>query len=225
MFLRAMVQTVVFVVVMGALLLIPAGDWRWPQAWLFLIQMTANSVVFCAWLARTDPALLEARLSGPTAKGQAAWDRVFILTVMSGFLSWLVLMALDARRFGWSNLGLWPQIAGAILTQACFLLVWPVFRVNSFAAPQVRHQAERGQRVVSEGPYRWVRHPMYSAAILYFLGVPLQLGSGWGLACAPLFIAAMGVRAIGEERVLRRALDGYDDYARRVRFRFVPGVW
>ena len=69
-----------------------------------------------------------------------------------------------------------------------------------------------------------MRHPKYSAAILYFLGVPLQLGSRWGLACAPLFIAAMGARAVGEERMLRRALEGYDDYARRVKFRFIPGA-
>jgi protein-S-isoprenylcysteine O-methyltransferase Ste14 len=225
MFIRAMVQTAAFMVVMGALLLVPAGDGRWPQAWIFLAMMAANSVVFCAWLARSDPALLEARLSGPVAKGQAAWDRAFILGVMGGFLAWLVLMGLDARRFGWSHVPLPLQAAGAALTQGCFLLVWPVFRANSFAAPQVRLQAERGQQVATGGPYRFVRHPMYSAAILYFLGVPLQLGSWWGLACAPLFIAAMGVRAVGEERMLRRLLEGYDDYARRVKFRFIPGVW
>jgi len=225
MFLRAMVQTVGFVAVMGALLFIPTGDWLWTEAWWFLAQMAVNSVVFCAWLARTDPALLEARLSGPVAKGQAAWDRMFILGVMAAFMTWLALIGLDARRFHWSEVPTPAEVVGAMLTQACFLLVWPVFAANSFAAPQVRHQAERGQRVASSGPYRFVRHPMYSAAILYFIGVPLQLGSWFGLACAPFFVAAMGARAIGEERMLMRELDGYEDYANRVRFRFVPGLW
>jgi len=225
MFLRAMVQTGIFVAAMGGLLFLAAGDPRWPQAWIFLAMMAANSVVFCAWLARSDPALLEARLSGPVKPGQARWDQLFIIGLMACFLAWLVLSGLDARRFGWSQVPLWGQVAGGVLTQACFLLVWPVFRANSFAAPQVRHQAERGQHVVSEGPYRLVRHPMYSAAMFYFLGAPLLLGSGWGLACAPLFIAAMGARAVGEEQMLRRALDGYEAYMRKVRFRLVPGVW
>jgi protein-S-isoprenylcysteine O-methyltransferase Ste14 len=114
---------------------------------------------------------------------------------------------------------------GAGLIALCMVLVWRVFRHNSFAAPQVRIQAERGQQVVTSGPYRIVRHPMYAAALLYFLGLPLLLGSWWGLLAVPFFTVAFGARAVGEERMLRQELPGYDDYARRVRFRLVPGLW
>jgi protein-S-isoprenylcysteine O-methyltransferase Ste14 len=100
-----------------------------------------------------------------------------------------------------------------------------VFRYNSFAAPQVRIQSDRGQHVVTEGPYRVVRHPMYAAAVFYFVGAPLLLGSWWGLLAVPFYVAGIGGRAVGEERMLRQALPGYDDYARRVRFRLIPGLW
>ena len=115
MFLRAMVQTMAFTAIMGALLFIPTGDWLWTEAWWFLAQMAVNSVVFCAWLARTDPALLEARLSGPVAKGQAAWDRMFILGVMAAFMTWLALIGLDARRFHWSEVPTPAEVVGAVL--------------------------------------------------------------------------------------------------------------
>lgn len=122
-------------------------------------------------------------------------------------------------------LPIWAQGLGAVLVAVCMILVWLVFRANSFAAPQVRIQTERGQVVVTTGPYRVVRHPMYAAAIVYFLGVPLLLGSRWALLPVPLFIAAFGARAIGEERMLRQSFPGYTAYADRVRFRFIPGVW
>jgi protein-S-isoprenylcysteine O-methyltransferase Ste14 len=225
MFQRAMSQMALLIAAMGALLFVPTGDWGWVEAWAFLAMIAINAAAMCAWLARRDPGLLEARLSGPTSEDQAPWDKLFMLVLMGAFMAWLAVMGLDARRFSWSHVPGRVEILGAVLTQICFLLVWPVFAANSFPAPQVRLQAERSQAVVSRGPYRVVRHPMYAAAIFFFIGVPLQLGSWVGLACAPLFIVALGVRAIGEERMLMRQLDGYEAYANRVRFRFVPGLW
>lgn len=100
-----------------------------------------------------------------------------------------------------------------------------VFRENSFAAPVVKLQAERAQRVISTGPYAHVRHPMYSGMMLFFAGVPLLLGSWWGLAMTPLFLALFAVRIRIEERTLREGLPDYADYAARVRYRLLPGVW
>jgi protein-S-isoprenylcysteine O-methyltransferase Ste14 len=105
------------------------------------------------------------------------------------------------------------------------VVVWQTFRFNTFAAPQVRVQAARAHRVVTDGPYRIVRHPMYAGAMLYLLGRPLLLGSWCGVVAVPLLIAGMAPRAVGEERMLRRELSGYDEYTRRVRFRLIPGVW
>jgi protein-S-isoprenylcysteine O-methyltransferase Ste14 len=103
-------------------------------------------------------------------------------------------------------------------------IMW-VFRENSFAAPVVKMQTERDHRVVSSGPYAFVRHPMYSGIMLFFVGLPLLLGSWWGIAFAPLFFVLFAVRTGIEERALTAGLSGYADYAARVRYRLFPGLW
>ncbi len=200
-----LVQTVLWLIALGAMIFAAAGDWFWPQGWIFLVEVAIASLVIGYWLFRHDPALLETRLSRPFHRDQKPWDRVFLAVTLIVYLAWLVLMALDARRFGWSNVPLWTEALGASLIALCMILVWEVFRYNSFAAPQVRTQTERGQVVVTGGPYAIVRHPMYASAILYFVGAPLLLGSWWGLLPVPVFIVALGARAVGEERMLRQA--------------------
>jgi len=137
----------------------------------------------------------------------------------------MVLIALDARRFGWSHVPLWAQALGAVLIPLGMVLVWQTFRFNTFAAPQVRVQAARAHQVVTDGPYRVVRHPMYAGGMLWLLGMPLLLGSWWGVVAVPLLVAGMALRAVGEERMLRRELSCCDEHARRVRFRLLPGIW
>ena len=110
----------------------------------------------------------------------------------------------------------------AMLLLTTGFIMW-VMRENSFAAPVVKVQTERGHRVV-HGPYAWVRHPMYSGAMLFFVGVPLLLGSWWGVAMSPLFVVLFAIRSGIEERALIAGLPGYADY-RRVRYRLVPGLW
>jgi protein-S-isoprenylcysteine O-methyltransferase Ste14 len=221
---RALVESALWLGALAVLLFGAAGDWNWTQAWVYLAESVASGVVLCWWLARRDPALLQARMSR-FHPDQKPWDRVFLVGLMVAFVLWLVLIALDARRFCWSSVPLAAQVLGALLILLCMVLVWRVFAANSFAVPQVRTQQGRGQKVITDGPYRVVRHPMYAAATFYFLGVPLLLGSWWGLLPIPLFMAAFGARAVAEEHMLRQALAGYDDYARRVPFRLIPGVW
>lgn len=221
---RTLVRSAFWLIAMAVVLFCTSGGWDWPQAWVFLAESAISAVWIGSWLAHHDPALLQARLSG-FHPDQKLWDRVFMAGAFAAFVLWLALIALDARRFGWSAAPLAVQGLGSALIAGCMVLVWLVFRSNSFAAPQVRMQAERGQHVVTEGPYRIVRHPMYAAALLYFLGVPLLLGSWWGLLPVPLFVAALGARTLGEESMLRQAFPDYEDYARRVKFRLLPGVW
>jgi protein-S-isoprenylcysteine O-methyltransferase Ste14 len=176
------------------------------------------------WLAEVDPALLAERMRPMMQKHQPAADKKFMLVFGAAALAWFVAIGLD-RRWHVSDMSFALQALGlAMLLLSAGWTMW-VMRENSFAAPVIKLQAERGHRVISTGPYAWVRHPMYSGAVLYFAGVALLLGSWWGVAMAPLFAVLFAVRAGIEERALVAGLPNYADYAARVRYRLVPGLW
>lgn len=223
--LRMVVQTSAWLVFLAALLFLGAGTWRWPQAWIFLAEVALTSFALGCWLVRHDPALLGSRLSLPTHLGPQLWDRVFVVCAGLTYHAWMLLLALDGGRYHWSAVPLSVEALGAFLIALCMALVWRIFRVNTFAAPQLRIQPERGHHVIAEGPYARVRHPMYAAALLYFAGTALLLGSYGGLLILPLAAFGFALRAVGEERMLARDLPGYTSYAKRVRYRFCPGLW
>ncbi|MCK1734252.1 isoprenylcysteine carboxylmethyltransferase family protein [Bradyrhizobium sp. 138] len=224
MIVRLLLQNTIFVVGMGALLFASAGTLRWPSAWVFLATSTLLGPLCGWWLYRIDPALLAERLRPVLQKDQPAADKVFMSVFIVAMLAWLVLIGID-RRMQWSDMPVALQVVGFALFLLSTLFTLWVFRENSFAAPVVKLQAERAQRVISTGPYAHVRHPMYSGMVLFFTGMPLLLGSWWGLAMMPLFIGLFAVRIPIEERTLREGLPGYTDYAARVRYRLMPGVW
>jgi protein-S-isoprenylcysteine O-methyltransferase Ste14 len=222
---RLIVQTSVWIAIMGLLLFVAAGNWLWAQAWAYLAIFVLGSIGFSAWLLRRDPALLASRLGPLMQRGQPLWDRAFVLIFIFVWLGWLVVMGLDAQRWRTSSMPVWLNVLGGALVVGGFLATVMVFRENSFAAPVVRVQTERAHRVIDTGPYAMVRHPMYAAALLYLVGMPLLLGSWYGLLVLPLFILGLAPRAVFEERLLKRDLPGYQDYMRRVRYRLIPGVW
>lgn len=222
---RMLIQTTAWLAMMAGLLFLAAGDWRWPQAWLLVAELAVTIFALNFWLLRHDPALLASRLSNPLRHNQRPWDRLFLLAAGLLFIAVIVLSALDASRFGWSHVPPSAQLAGAVLIALAMFACWLTFRANTFAAPQLRVQPDRQHHVVTEGPYRLVRHPMCAGALLLFVGIPLLLGSWWGLLIAPVIAIAIGIRAVGEERMLRQALPGYDRYAQQVRFRLFPGLW
>jgi protein-S-isoprenylcysteine O-methyltransferase Ste14 len=207
------------------LLFLPAGTFAWPQGWVFLAIFTFCSFTIGLWLQRTDPRLLAARMASPLSPEQRPRDRAIIAAFMALFVVWVVFMPLDAKRFGWSHMPAWLEAVGAVLVVVSFWGNVGVLRANSFAAVNVLVQAERGQTVISTGPYAVVRHPMYAYALLLLLGIPLLLGSLWGLAWLPLLLALLVARLLGEEALLREGLAGYRDYAGRVRYRLIPGIW
>src|SRR5262245_43235751 len=210
---------------MGCLLFLGAGKWQWTQAWAFLAIFAVGSIAFGAWFLRRDPVLLASRLGPLVQRGQPKWDRIFVPTFIVIWCGWLVLMALDAQRWHTSDVPRSLNVLGGALVIAGFLATARVLRENTFAAPVVRVQVERGQRVVDTGPYAVVRHPMYASALLYLVGMPLLLGSWYGLLIVPLMVAGMAPRAVFEERLLEREVPGYADYMTRVRYRLIPGVW
>jgi protein-S-isoprenylcysteine O-methyltransferase Ste14 len=221
---RLLLQTLIWTVAMGALLFVPAGTLHWPAAWAFLATIGIFGLAGGLWLAKTDPALLAERMRPMMQNDQPAADKKFMLAFGFVALIWFLAIGLD-HRYHASDVPLALQALGwTMLVLSTGFIMW-VMRENSFAAPVVKLQTERGHRVVSTGPYAWVRHPMYSGTVLFFIGAPLLLGSWWGLAMSPLFILLFAVRAGIEERALLAGLPGYADYAARVRYRLVPGLW
>ncbi len=137
----------------------------------------------------------------------------------------MAFMAADAARWQWSNMPPSIQWAGAVPLLLAIAFMYWVMRTNSYAAPVVKIQKERGQTVITAGPYRIVRHPLYLGALFYFAATSLVLGSWWGLAAVPVVGLALAIRIGVEEKALREGLQGYDDYACRVRWRLIPFIW
>ena len=221
---RLLLQNTVLTAGMGALLFAVAGTLHWSGAWVLLVTSVVLGPLCGWWLYHIDPALLAERLRPVLQRDQPAADKVFMVVFIVAMLGWLVAMGLDRRHLA-SHMTIAWQVLGFVLFLASTLFTLWVFRENSFAAPVVKLQTERAQRVISTGPYAHVRHPMYSGMILFFASVPLILGSWWGLAIAPLFLALLAARIRIEERTLIAGLPGYADYAARVRYRLLPGLW
>ncbi|MGX5803734.1 methyltransferase family protein [Bradyrhizobium sp. Arg314] len=221
---RLVLQTFVWFGFMGALLFVSAGTLRWSGAWVYLVLMVGLSLTLGVTLAQRDPGLMNERLSPPIQRGQAAADKILLSILLIGIFAWQVLMGLDFR-FGWSAVPLWLQVVGAIVLLFSIWICYLTMMENSFAAPVVKIQDERGQKVITTGPYGYVRHPMYAGAIFFFAGTALLLASWWGLASVLVFIVLLGIRTFIEEKTLRTGLQGYDDYAARVRYKLIPMVW
>ena len=218
-------QIVGLFVVFALALFIPAGTIAWPAGWIFLVLFFGFVVTISLWLLKYDPGLLKERMSGTIQADQKAWDKVFIVLTSVLFLAWLILMPLDAVRFHWSQMPIWLQGVGAIVLLYSFYLFYLTFRENSYLSPVVRTQSDRGQTVVSTGPYHYVRHPMYAGFVLFTLGTTLLLGSWYGLLVGLILVSMVARRAVLEERMLQEELQGYETYMAQVKYRLIPHVW
>jgi len=225
MLVKLLIQTVLWQGVLAILLFFPAGTIIWAGAWIFLIETFVVGVVLGLCLARHDPALVKERLRPPIQKGQSIQDKLVTGILVVLYLGWFVFMALDAVRFKWSSVPIWLQGPGALgILVACYIS-YLTLRENTFAAPVVKIQKERAHTVITSGPYRYVRHPMYAGMIFYLFGAPLLLGSWWGLLWGCVLLGVFAIRIQIEEGTLRRELPGYNEYTARVRYRLVPRVW
>lgn len=222
---RLIKQSLIWFVFMMALLFIPAGTLAWLAGWIYLAEFGLASFVMTRWMLRHNPSLLAERMAPLIQREQKAWDKVLLSALVLLWCAWFVVMGLDAVRYGWSQVPVWLQALGALAILVSMYVIFLTVQANTFAAPVVKIQRERGHSVVSHGPYSVVRHPMYAGALLLMIGTPLLLGSWLGLAMLPLIAVLLGIRAVMEERTLARELDGYAAYAARVRYRLVPMVW
>jgi protein-S-isoprenylcysteine O-methyltransferase Ste14 len=210
------------IVALGLVLFSPAWTLDYWQAWLYLFVFAASSALITAYLWKKDRKLLERRIdAGPAAEKEKSQQWIQLLASFV-FLGAMVLPSLD-HRFSWSAVPLPVVIVGNVLTALGFLIVFLVFKENTFTAATV--VVAPGQKVVSTGPYAVVRHPMYSGALVMFLGTPLALGSWWGLIMFVPMIFTIAWRTRDEERFLFKNLRGYREYCQIVRYRLVPFVW
>ncbi|QKD03601.1 methyltransferase family protein [Mesorhizobium loti] len=221
---KLVLQTFIWFGVMGALLFLSAGTLHWQGAWVYLVGMVGLSLILGITLAQRDPGLMNERLSRPIQKNQTAADKVLLSILLLAILGWQIFMGFDFR-FGWSTVPVWAQVVGTLVLLVGIWICYLTMLENSFAAPVVKIQDERGQHVITTGPYSHVRHPMYAGAILFFAGTALLLGSWWGLASVLVFVVLLAIRTFIEEKTLRAGLRGYDDYANEVRYRLIPMVW
>jgi len=225
MIVRLIVQNFIWLGAMGVLLFLAAGTIAWPGAWAYLVLMLALSFTLGIDLARHDPGLLQERMGSPVQRDQPAADKVLLIVLLLSIFAWLVLMGLDAKRFAWSSVPALMQVFGALITLWSIWFCYRTMRENSFAAPVIKLQRERGQRGISTGPYAVVRHPMYSGALIYLIAMPIALGSWWGLFGVLIFLPAGIWRILEEETFLIRNLPGYSEYQNKVKHRLLPFVW
>jgi protein-S-isoprenylcysteine O-methyltransferase Ste14 len=219
---RALSGTLKFQLLVALMIFPPALTLNYWQGWLFWAVFFACTLATTLYFVRHDPALVARRMrAGPTAEKQTS--QKFIQTFAALFVAAIVILSALDHHFNWSVVP-WPVVLlGDAAVVASFAIIFVVFRENSFAASTI--QIADGQRVISTGPYAFVRHPMYAGAIPMIFGMPLALGSWWGLLPAFGLLAVVIWRLLDEEEYLARTLPGYADYQRRLRWRLLPLLW
>lgn len=215
----ALTKFIAGIILVGALLFLPAWTFNYPHAWAFIGILFVPMLIMGAFLLAKAPALLEKRLNNKekekTQKGVIALSG---LIFPMGF----ILSALDFR-FGWSSVPLWLVIVASILFLVGYSMYAEVMRENAYLSRTV--EVQEGQKVISTGLYGIVRHPMYLATLFMFLPLPLVLGSFWGLIPFALYPVVTVIRIINEEKVLTDGLDGYAEYKTKVKYRLIPFIW
>jgi protein-S-isoprenylcysteine O-methyltransferase Ste14 len=218
---KMLVSGLGLLVLLGLLLFLPAGTLNYWQAWVLVI-LAISTRIFSAYLLRVNPAVLQRRMrGGPKAETRAA-QKVAMAGLWLSLAAMFVVSALD-HRFGWSPVPIVISLVGDVLVAVGLGLAMLVVLQNSHAAATV--QVESGQKVVSTGLYGLVRHPMYAGNLIMMVGIPLALGSYWGLVFVIPGVIGLAFRIRDEEKLLTEDLDGYREYTQEVRYRLVPGMW
>ena len=217
-------QWIVVTAMLATMLFASAGRVDVPMFWAYLVVHSGAQLAMALLVFRRNRDLLEERQR--PGQGAKAWDQVILRVYFLLTLALFVVAGLDVGRFHWSDtVPLWGQVAALLGFALSFAFnIWAMV-VNDFYSRVVRIQRDRGQYVVTGGPYRYVRHPSYIGSILSWVCAALTLGSWLALAPTLLIAATFTVRTALEDRTLQEELAGYKEYAQRVRYRLLPGIW
>jgi protein-S-isoprenylcysteine O-methyltransferase Ste14 len=223
---RSVVGFIIYSLMMPAILFLAAGTLDWPMEWIYSGILVAAAVVSRALILTKQPDLAAERGKFTKAEGAKKWDRVLVpLVALVLPLVELIVCGLDRRWNGESRVALSVQLVATVLMIGGYALSTWALLANRFFSGVVRIQTDRGHTVISDGPYRYVRHPGYAGALIYYLMTPLVLGTPWGFVPAVILTALLVLRTALEDRTLREELPGYEAYTQRVRFRLVPAIW
>ncbi|MEJ2706406.1 MAG: isoprenylcysteine carboxylmethyltransferase family protein [Anaerolineales bacterium] len=222
---RVIVQVLFFIVLIPFLPLLISRHWGWWEAWVYALISILGFAISRVLAARHHPDLIAERARTMQHEDATSWDKRLAPFLGLGGGLVLLVAGLD-KLFGWSPTFSLPlKILSLLFILAGYVLGSYALIENRFFSGMVRIQTDRGHRVVSSGPYRWIRHPGYAGALLTFLATPVFLDSSWAFLPTAFISILMVIRTALEDRFLQEELEGYRDYVKRVRFRLLPGVW
>jgi protein-S-isoprenylcysteine O-methyltransferase Ste14 len=221
--LRGLSKILLIVCILAGILFVSAGRLDWVSGWILVLLYLVYLATIMIWGLRKDPGLLKER--GKISENVKQWDKFINALYAVLIVLLLVVSGLDAQRYRWTNLPIIFVVMGGVGLVFAGWVIWRTMVENAYLSRWARIQDDRGQKVITTGPYSLVRHPMYTAIILLVLCVPIQLGSLWGLIPSVLISILFVVRTHLEDRMLLEELDGYQEYAKRVRYRLVLGIW
>jgi len=219
---KASLGLLALIVVMGAMTFLPAWTFDYWQAWILLAVFFACTMLIDLYLLKNDPKLLERRLKAVPGSEKEKSQQIIQAMAMVAFVAIFVLSALD-HRFGWSPVPPYVSVFGDVLIALGLYLVYLVFKENTFTSAII--EIGEDQKVIATGPYALVRHPMYVGALVMLVGVPLALGSYWGLIAIVPMVVVLVLRLLDEEKFLAKNLAGYSEYQNKVRYHLLPLIW
>ena len=221
--LRMVPRGALTILIFFAILFVPAGRLDWWEGWIFFLAFLIGTSALVIWMRRKDPELLSERAQ--PGENVERWDRVIMSIYTILLIIMLIVAGIDSGRLELSSPPLFLRIVGWSGLAISMLIVAWTMSSNTFLSEMVRIQDDRGHVVITQGPYRYIRHPMYVGVILAIISTPLVLGSFWALIPAGIIVTLFIVRTHLEDITLQEKLSGYSDYAAQVRYRLIPGIW
>ena len=214
-------------VLFAVALMWPAGTFLWLEAWVLVVLWSLYGVVVINDLLHKDPVLLAERLKLiPLQKEQKSWDKALMLLFFIAGIGLYLLPGFDVMRYEWSDpLPLWSRITAMLIHIPCFILLWWIMRENTYLSQVVKVDKVRGHKVITSGPYAYVRHPLYTVTIILLFAVPIALGSRFSLIVSLFLTILLIVRTYFEDQTLQMELTGYPEYAKQTIYRLIPGIW